>query len=252
MTFSDCIIRQGPSCPSAGQPALPMSCWAPGRSHGLRTLQLFLSGGAGECATTRQADSARTRASTPRTARATTVVPAPRFPFAASAPTAGTAALGRHRTATFRRLLPRRTATRRLRPRRDPHRYAKPPLHLSAATTTLHVPTTSAAPGFRAAVAFVCLLEAFFVGVAGKRFALQVPLAAAQRAAPLGGGAVGMQTLAPARAMSFRCQRMNSTAALRPLMFLLLLGPRVTTLVLGAVAWDQRACQRACRRGSSA
>jgi hypothetical protein len=145
---------------------------------------------------------------------------------------------------------PHSSPPRQIRPRRDPHRYAKPPLDHIAATTTPHVPTTCAAPGFRAAEAFVFLLEAFFVGVAGKLTAPQVPLAVAQRAAPLGSGAVGMQTLAPARAMPFRSQGMTSTAALRPLMFLLLLGPLVTPLVLGAVARPRG--RRACRHGSSA
>ena len=175
---------------------------------------------------------------------ATTADPVPSFPFAASAPTAGTAALGRHRTATFRRLLPRRTATRRLRPRRDPHRYAKPPLHLSAATTTLHVPTTCALQRLRAAVAFVLLRQTNFVGVAGKITAPQLPLAAAQRAAPSFPIAAGMQTLAPARAIPFRSQGMTSAAALRPLTLFLLLGPLVTSLVPGAVARPRR-----CRPG---
>ena len=121
------------------------------------------------------------------------------------------------RTATLR--TPTLLPPRQIRPRRDPHRYAKPPLDHIAATTTPHVRTTCAAPGFRAAEAFVFLLEALFVGVAGKLTASQVPLAVAQRAAPLGSGAVGMQTLAPARAMPFRSQGMTSTAALRPLMF---------------------------------
>ena len=152
------------------------------------------------------------------------------------------------RTATLR--TPTLPPPRQIRPRRDPHRYAKPPLDHIAATTTPHVRTTCAAPGFHAAEAFVFLLEAFFVGVAGKLTAPQVPLAVAQRAAPLGSGAVGMQTLAPARAMPFRSQGMTSTAALRPLMFLLLLGPLVTPLVLGAVARPRG--RRACRHGSSA
>ena len=144
----------------------------------------------------------------------------------------------RRRTATLRSPSPR------LRPRRVPHRYAKPPLDHIAATTTLHVPTTCAAPGFRAAVAFVCLLEAFFVGVAGKLTASQVPNAVAQRAAPLGSGAAGMKTLAPARAMPFRSQGMTSAAALHPLTLFLLLGPLVTSLVPGAVARPRR-----CRPG---
>ena len=118
MTFSFCIIRQGPSCPSAGQPALRMSCWAPGRSHGLRTVQF--PGWAGECATTRQADSARTRASTPRTARATTVVPAPSFLTARSAPTASTAVRAR-------RGRPRRLPSHRRRRPRPPNGRPRPP-----------------------------------------------------------------------------------------------------------------------------
>ena len=104
-----------------------MSCWAPGRSHGLRTLQVFLSGGAGECATTRQADSARTRASTPRTAGATTVVPAPSFMTARSAPTAPTAAPAtghRHRHHRHRR--PRHSTRPRLHLRRPPRLPPRP------------------------------------------------------------------------------------------------------------------------------
>ena len=139
---------------------------------------------------------------------------------------------------------PRHPSTRRLRPRRDPRRYAKPPLDHIAATTTPHVRTTCAAPGFRAAEAFVFLLEAFFVGVAGKLTAPQVPLAVAQRAAPSFPIAAGMQTLAPARAMPFRSQGMTSTAALRPLTIVLLLISLVTSLVPGAVARPRR-----CRPG---
>jgi len=134
--------------------------------------------------------------------------------------------------------------TRRLRPRRDPRRYAKPPLHLSAATTTLHNPTTCALQRLRAAVAFVFLRQTDFVGVAGKLIAPQLPLAVAQRAAPPFPIAAGMQTLAPARAMPFRSQGMTSAAALHPLTLFLLLGPLVTSLVPGAVARP-----RCCRPG---
>ena len=161
-----------------------------------------------------------------------------------------TATIRTLRTATLRTPT-LRTPNFRLRPPRDPHRRAKPPLHRFAATTVkaLHIQETMCAlQRLRAAGAFVFLRHSACVGVAGKIIAPQLPPAVAQRAAPSFPIAVGMQTLAPARAMPFRSQGMTSTAALRPLMFRLLLGPRVTPLVLGAVARDQRAC----RRGSSA
>ena len=177
-----------------------------------------------------------------------------------ASPHARAVALHARRTATLRtptirtlRTPTLRTPTLRLRPPRhpsspprDPHRYAKPLLHLFAATTTLtlHVPTTCALQRLRAAVAFVLLRQTNFVGVAGKITAPQLPLAAAQRAAPSFPIAAGMKTLAPARAMPFRSQGMTSTAALRPLMFFLLPSPLVTPLVLGAVARGRRACRR--------
>ena len=172
-----------------------------------------------------------------------------------ASPHARAVALHARRTATLRTPTIRtlRTPTLRLRrprhpssPPRDPHRYAKPLLHLFAATTTLtlHVPTTCALQRLRAAVAFVFLRQTDFVGVAGKLIAPQLPLAVAQRAAPSFPIAAGMKTLAPARAMPFRSQGMTSTAALRPLMFFLLPSPLVTPLVLGAVARGRRACRR--------
>jgi hypothetical protein len=154
------------------------------------------------------------------------------------------------RTPTFRHRPPRRPCgppPHRLRPRRDPYRYAKPPLQSSAATTTLHNPTTCALQRLRAAVAFVFLRQTNFVGVAGKTTAPQLPHAVAQRAAPSFPIAAGMKILAPARAMPFRSQGMTSAAALRPLTLFLLLCPLVTSLVPGAVARPRR-CRPCCRR----